>query len=127
LDRVPDWLSDVFCTLATGFGGRSLYQDTEESARYFQRPVILNGITDVTGREDLRSRTVVVKLETIHRRRVERVLWEEFGAKQGRLLGALLDALTATLRVLPNLDPDDYAESPRDFRRAQFVSAGRRS
>jgi hypothetical protein len=82
---------------------------SEESARHFQRPVLLNGITDVTGREDFRSRTVVVKLETIQRRRVERVLWEEFDAKQGQLLGALLNALSAALRILPNLDPDDFA------------------
>jgi putative DNA primase/helicase len=40
LDRVPDWLSDVFCTLATGgaFGGRCLYQDRKKARVTFSAP-----------------------------------------------------------------------------------------
>ncbi len=54
LSNVPVWLSDALCRLSTGGGmsTRQLYSDAEESLFDAQRPVILNGITDLATRAD---------------------------------------------------------------------------
>ena len=60
LSRIPDWLSDALCRLATGggFGTRELFSDGEEKLFSGQRPVILNGITETATRSDLLDRAI---------------------------------------------------------------------
>ena len=67
LSTIPDWLSDALCRLATGggFGTRTLYTDREEQLFYALRPVLLNGIEDLTTRPDLADRAIVLRLEPI--------------------------------------------------------------
>src|SRR5262245_64966627 len=64
VSRVPPWLSDALCRLATGggFSTRKLYTDDEEQLFNAQRPTILNGIEDFIDRPDLDSGTIVLKL-----------------------------------------------------------------
>ena len=49
LSRLPNWLSDSLCRLATGggFSTRELYSDDEEVIFDAMRPVILTGIEDL--------------------------------------------------------------------------------
>jgi hypothetical protein len=105
ISRLPDWLSDALCRLATGggFSTRQLYSDREQELFDAMRPVALNGIGDVATRPDLLDRAIVLALPTIPKgeRRPERELWAEFDAKLPGVLGALLDAVSAGLKNLP--------------------------
>jgi hypothetical protein len=67
LSHLPDWLSDALCRLATGggFSTRELYSDEEEIVFDAMRPILLNGIGEVTSRADLMERTVLLSLPSI--------------------------------------------------------------
>jgi hypothetical protein len=105
ISKLPNWLSDALCRVATGggFSTRQLYSDREQELFDAMRPVALNGIGDVAARPDLLDRAIVVTLPTISKgeRRAERELWAEFDAKLPGVLGALLDAVSAGLKNLP--------------------------
>lgn len=102
LSTLPNWLSDAFCRLATGggFSARELYTDSGEVIFSATRPVLLNGIDEVVGRQDLLDRSIVTSLPAIpdHQRRREDKVWKEFEALRPRLLGSLLDAVSCALR-----------------------------
>jgi hypothetical protein len=93
--------------LATGggFTTRQLYTDGSETIFNAQRPIILNGISELATRGDLLDRSIVVSLPrlTPGKRRDECQFWSEFDAAKPRLLGAILDALKETLKELPNV------------------------
>ena len=69
VSRVPPWLSDALCRLATGggFSTRKLYTDDEEQLFNAQRPTVLNGIEDFIDRPDLADRAVFLTLEPFRR------------------------------------------------------------
>ena len=98
LSKVPDWLSDALCRLSTGggFGTRELFSDNEEKLFNGQRPVMLNGITELCTRSDLLDRSIVISLPAIgeQKRTAESDLWTEFESIRARTLGALLDAVS---------------------------------
>jgi len=102
LSRVPTWLSDALCRLATGGGlsTRELYTDTDEIVLDAKRPLILNGIASVATRADLLDRCVSLTLDTIpeDRRRTDADLWAEYETARPRILGALLDAVSVAMR-----------------------------
>jgi hypothetical protein len=114
LSGLKDWLSDAFCRLATGggFSTRELYTDSDEVIFSATRPVVLNGIEEVVGRQDLVDRSLILSLPTIQddRRRREDDLWTTFEALRPRLLGALLDAASCALHRQSTVRPD---RSPR--------------
>jgi hypothetical protein len=104
---LPDWLSDTFCRLATGggFSTRQLYTDDDEVLFGSTRPIILNGIDDVSTRPDLADRSLVQTLSAISddKRKLEEELWAEFECRRPRILGALLRAVSYGLRALPTV------------------------
>jgi hypothetical protein len=124
LSTIPDWLSDALCRLTTGagFSARMLYTDDEEAIIDAVRPVILNGIPDVVERQDLVGRSVFVTLPPIpdKRRRDERRFWAEFELVRPRVLGALMDILSAALRNEPTITLES---SPRMADFARFAVA----
>src|SRR5829696_177171 len=67
ISRLPRWLSDTLCMLATGggFSTRTLFTDREQELFEAMRPVILNGITDVATADDLVNRSLIVRLPAI--------------------------------------------------------------
>jgi DNA polymerase-1 len=101
LSRLPDWLSDGLCCLATGggFGARALYSDSEEALFSYTRPCLLTSIEDTVERSDLLDRALLVELAPIppQARRVERALWAAFAREHPALLGALLDVVAGAL------------------------------
>jgi hypothetical protein len=107
LSRLPDWLSDALCTLATGggFSTRELYTDDGETVFEAKRPVVLTSIEDVAVRGDLLDRAVLVRLPAIpnDRRLPEREFWRRFEAIRPALLGAVLDRAAGGLRELPGV------------------------
>jgi hypothetical protein len=107
LSRLTPSMSDALCRLSTGggFATRTLYSDDDETIFEAQRPVILTGIEEVTTRSDLLDRSVLVHLPTIpeERRRTESELWTAWERVRPLILGALLDAVSAGLRRLPDV------------------------
>jgi hypothetical protein len=105
LSHIPDWLSDALCRLATGGGLRTrrLYTDAEETILEVQRPVILNGIEQLTPRPDLMDRSVVISLPKVLSYRDEKGFWNMFQASHPRLLGAILDTVVCALALLPRV------------------------
>lgn len=102
LSGVPWWLSDALCVLATGggFAARTLYTDRDETLLDAQRPIILTGITELAAQPDLQDRTIRVELRRLDEGTTldEATLWARFEEASPRILGALLDAVSAALR-----------------------------
>jgi hypothetical protein len=114
LSRVPTWLSDALCRLATGggFSTRELYSDSEEILFEATRPILINGIEELATRSDLLDRTLLVSLPTIpeSNRRTESDLWREFENVRPAILGSLLDAVSTALR---NVEHTHLEQLPR--------------
>lgn len=120
LSAISGWLSDALCRLATGggFGTRELFSDDEERLFEGQRPVMLNGITELCTRSDLLDRALTIWLPAIpeSKRTTESELWQRFNKLLPRILGALLDAVSQAcsakadvrLKTLPRMA--DFAE-----------------
>lgn len=102
LSKLPPWLSDSLCRLATGGGhsARQLFTDGEEFSLAVKRPVILNGIEDVAVRPDLAERALQIELETIpdDSRMPEEELWERFEEVRPVIFSGLLNGLVRALR-----------------------------
>jgi len=105
VSRIPSWLSDAMCRLATGGGfcTRKLYTDDEERLFNAQRPVALNGIEDFVNRPDLADRTIFLTLDPIpeDRRKADRALQNELDRVRPQILGALLNLIVVGLQLLP--------------------------
>lgn len=110
LSGLPAWLSDTLCVLATGGGyaTRRLYTDSGECVWSIKRPVILNGINDITSRPDLTERTITLNLQEIAetKRKTEEVFWSKFEDKHPEIFGAILDVYVKALGELPNVHAD---------------------
>jgi hypothetical protein len=124
LSSVPNWLSDALCRLATGggFATRMLHTDRDEMIFEAQRPIILNGIPSLTDRADLADRALTIHLATIPEteRRPEDELWRDFETQRPLIIGALLDAVSAALRHLPNVRLE---RSPRMADLVKWITA----
>jgi len=100
-------LSDGLCRLATGagFATRELFSDDEERIFFAARPIAINGIEEVATRPDLLERCIIVNLPPIadDSRRTEEGLGAEYERVRPRVLGAVLDAVSAALKNLPSV------------------------
>ncbi|HJV84311.1 MAG TPA: hypothetical protein VJ698_02460 [Noviherbaspirillum sp.] len=126
----PDF-QDALCALATGagYGGRTLYTNSEETVFDLKRPVMLNGISVVATRQDLMDRTLLIDLPPLVFRRAEADIDAEFQQTKSRIFGALLSLFSASLAVLPSVQIA-HGNLPRmaDFARlgeAVFRALGR--
>jgi hypothetical protein len=139
LSYLPPWLSDSLCRLATGggFGTRELFTDNEEIIFDAQRPIILNGITELATRSDLLDRSLILYLPAIPEKdcRPEEKLWADFEQARPKILGAILDAVSGALLHLPRAKLSrlprmaDFAlwataaESPLGWKPGAFMAA----
>jgi hypothetical protein len=107
LSKIPDWLSDALCRLATGGGlsKRELYTDTDEVLLDARRPILLTAISEAATASDLLDRCLTVTLAPIpaEQRRTEAELDHLVVTARPLVLGALLDAAAAALAVLPTI------------------------
>lgn len=124
VSKIESWFSDALCRIATGAGffARKLHSDSD--AFYFQgsRPCILNGIPALTDRADLAERSIAVHLKAIpdDERQSEDDLWREWDAALPRILGSLLDAVSAAVR---NYDQVRLKRMPRLASFAKLMAA----
>ena len=107
LSTISPELSDALCVLSTGGGyaTRTLYADDEETVLSAQRPVVMTAIADVATRPDLLDRTIILHLPRIKdaERRPESAFWGDFAEAHGRILGALLTAVSVGLAKLSHI------------------------
>jgi hypothetical protein len=112
LSGISPWMSDALCRISTGggFSVRKNYTDTDEVIFEAMRPVILNGIDQISNRHDLADRSLVVNLPRIpeSKRKLEKDLWSSFDSAQPRILGGLLSAVSAGLKNYPNVQLRSY-------------------
>jgi energy-coupling factor transporter ATP-binding protein EcfA2 len=124
LSGVPAWLSDALCRLATGggFGTRKLYTNREEEVFYHQRPIILNGIEDLTSRPDLADRAVMIQLDQIpeDERATDQDVWKAFEADRPTILSGLLSAVSVGIETVEHVD---LPKLPRMADFAKWVQA----
>lgn len=110
LSRLPEDLSDNLSVLATGggFAVRQLYTNQDEQIFNVQRPIIVNGISQVATRGDLLDRAIVMTLPSIpeNLRKDEATFWRDFIHARPRILGALIDAVSFGLRRLNDVRLD---------------------
>jgi DNA polymerase-1 len=121
VSKLPPWLADGLCRLATGagFASRTLYEDAEETILDAQRPVVLTSIRDVVAASpDLLDRAVLVQVPRLpdEARESERCFWAAFEREWPALLGALLDLVSQALARVESVRLDqaprmaDFAE-----------------
>jgi hypothetical protein len=107
LSRLPVWLSDALCRLATGggFGTRELFTNDEEQLFDSMRPVILTGIEAVATRPDLLDRSLLLEVPCIAKehRKTEQDLYAAVEPLLPGILGALLDAIVCALKSFPKV------------------------
>jgi putative DNA primase/helicase len=124
LSSIKQEMSDSLCRLATGggFSTRQLYTDGEEIIFEATRPISLNGITEFATRDDLLDRALIIKLPSIppEKRMEEKAFWAEFEKVRPKILGALLDLVSAVLKNRPDVK---LADPPRMADFAKFVTA----
>ncbi|MCC7507957.1 MAG: bifunctional DNA primase/polymerase [Planctomycetes bacterium] len=123
VSKMPVWLSDEICRIATGSGSakRALYTDDDEHVSEVCRPVLLNGIGQYVNRGDLVDRLLDVALVKIDERsfKPKAVLDATFKLAAPRILGALLDAVSCGLK---HLDATQV-QAPRMADFARFIEA----
>lgn len=128
LSRIPIWLSDALCRLATGggFATRELYANDEEVLFDAKRPILLNGIEELATRSDLLERAIILNLPSIpeESRRTEAEFWQEFEEARPAILGALLNGVSGALRVH---DSVRLGKLPRMADFAQWATAAESS
>lgn len=107
ISKIPAWLSDDLCMIATGSGvrERQFHTNTGEILIEGGCPIIVNGIGDLATRSDLASRSLLVNLSPPTIRRAEfrdttgsKALWPEFDAARPRLMGGLLGVFCAAMK-----------------------------
>ncbi len=105
LSFIQDWLSDALSRLSTGagFATRTLYENDSESLFSAQRSIVINGIEEVARRPDLLDRTIPLIAPEIppEKRLIEDRYWQGVEAALPIIMGAVFDALSATLRAYP--------------------------
>jgi hypothetical protein len=121
LTSLPDWLSDTICRLSTGggFKTRSLFTNRDQEVFVAQRPVIMNGISDIASKADLLDRSLLVDLPVIKvsERKYLRELRAEFYEHRPAILGALFDAMASGLRNVGAVDLTGRMPRMADFAR----------
>jgi hypothetical protein len=143
LSSITPNLADGFCRLATGggFATRQLYSDDGEKIFNLTRPVIINGISDLTNRHDLADRTTMVHTRPIpnEKRIPESVLQEMWEQDRPGLFGALCDAISAALKNYDEIQLDSFprmadfsrwvcaAESALPWKTGKFTEAYNRN
>lgn len=118
-------LADAFCRVATGSGFRTrkLFTDDDEVLFNIKRPVIMNGITDISRRSDFIDRAIIINMPVIpEENRISELTlkryWEDCKAS---IFGHLCNAIST---ALANYEHIRIENLPRMADFAQWVNAG---
>ncbi|WP_126850683.1 hypothetical protein [Candidatus Cryosericum terrychapinii] len=100
VSHLTSWLADLLCNFNSGgsFAARTLYTNWGESRLTIARPIVLNGIDDLTTRGDLLDRAIILRLQPLRGRTAEDELRGMFTQLHPLILGGLLDAMVSVLQ-----------------------------
>lgn len=102
--RIRKDISDLLCKVVTGsgFSQRELYSDDSDVLRVIKRAIGLNGLELTATKPDLLERSIVIETETINpeTRKTEKRLWERFNELKPKILGGMLDLLSAAMKKM---------------------------
>lgn len=112
MSGLAGWLSDALCRAVTGDGlaRRKLYSDGDLVVSSFRRLLLMTGIDFGALNADLIDRSLFVELERIapEARRLDSQINRDFTSAYPRILGGLLDLVSATMRELPHTTLDSF-------------------
>jgi hypothetical protein len=124
LSGLNKWQSDALAQIVTegSFRTRKLRSDEEEILFKATRPIIINGIDAMMGREDFQARCLACSLPVIpeSKRQDEATVWEKFYAMWPSLLGAIFTAMSKTM---PYIQQVKLEKTPRMADFAKFMVA----
>ena len=124
VSKIKDDMSDSFCGIATGrgFSTRELYKNKTEVLFNPKRPMIFNGISDFSRRQDFADRTLTVTLQPMKakNRLPESTLNKKLEALRPAALGALCKAVSEALK---NFDDIQLEQAPRMADFAKWITA----
>lgn len=104
-------ISDTLCGVATGTSlvNRKMYTDLEDIVIKVQRPVMLNGVTEIVNREDLLDRSIPISVQRIANKHMgDNELVSKFNSDKPVILGAIFNILADALRIYPNVKLEKY-------------------
>ncbi len=116
-------LSDTLCGITTGMGFevRQLFTNGDLFSIWVRRPVIVNGIDPSKYAADLISRMVEIELVKPERRMLESEFEQRLADTAPRMFGAVVGLVVKVLKVLPQIDPHQFADN---VRLAEFGAIG---
>jgi hypothetical protein len=127
LSSIKSEISDALCALSTGaaLSKRALYTNAEATTLQAKRPGIFTAIkSDIIKRPDLAERSVQIPLTALATRKTEAELNADWSADHAEFLGAVCDALVASLKNLPAAGRSlNAADLPRLADAALFAEA----
>jgi hypothetical protein len=108
LSSMPTWFSDALARASTGdgFSKRALYSDDDDIFYTIQRPIALNGISQVITKPDLLDRSILLGLKRLapEIRLSEDEFWKEFNKVRPLLLGAVFDVISEALGTIDKVE-----------------------
>lgn len=116
-------LSDTLCGITTGMGFevRQLFTNGDLFSIWVRRPVIVNGIDPSKYAADLISRMVEIELERPEQRMLESEFERKLSDSAPRMFMGAVGLVVEVLKVLPQIDPHEFAEN---VRLAEFGAIG---
>lgn len=110
LSGMKPWFSDALARASTGdgFNKRALFTDDDDVVYTIQRPIALNGISQVITKADLLDRSILLGLKRIdpNSRLSEDEFWKTFNQYRPRLLSAMFDVISGALKIIDNVELD---------------------
>ena len=138
---IKNEMADALCRVSTGaaFVARSLYTNDDETFLQAKNPVVMNGISNPTKRQDVIDRSIILVSPVIEpeRRKREKEFWSRFAEAAPHIMGSICDALSAVLRNRSSIELDDpprmadfataitAAESTLGWKPGTFINAYR--
>lgn len=114
--------SDLLCVVSTGgvMTARKLYTNSEEEIVDLKKAVILNGIDEISKRQDLVSRSLFVDTPKLkdEDKRTEDEIWKAFESDYPYILGSLVNAVSCGLKNKGN----DVSSYPRMMDFGRFIA-----
>src|SRR5665213_676308 len=108
LSGMKPWFSDALSRASTGdgFQKRALFTDDDDIVYTIQRPIMLNGISQVITKADLLDRSILIGLKRIdpNIRLSEDEFWKTFREYRPQLLGAVFDVISGALKIIDEVE-----------------------